>query len=195
MTRDVATGKQTYATFFEGGTSGPIHNIVCASTTRARSRYTPPMHRVYGLYSDERGCAQCLQTVILRCPVILRLSRRVIFYEASCQASYLRRVVKTLFLTDEWTGSKPGGVHIGGRVGSSGPDIHPPHLPRWVGTIKFDQEALRGTPPPDPMHWKAPPGRPANAQPLSPERQVPASVAIVTDSNRPQPLWQPPPTA
>ena len=36
-----------------------------------------------------------------------------------------------------------------------------------------------GTPPP--------PGRPACAQPLSPRRQ--------TDSNRPQPLWQPPPTA
>ena len=45
----------------------------------------------------------------------------------------------------------------------------------------------RGTPPP--------PGRPAYAQPLSPCRQVPASMAVVTDSNRPQPLWQPPPTA
>ena len=28
-----------------------------------------------------------------------------------------------------------------------------------------------------------------------PERQVPASMAFVTDSNRPEPLWQPPPTA
>ena len=46
-----------------------------------------------------------------------------------------------------------------------------------------------GTPPPPP------PGRPAYAQPLSPWRQVPASMAFVTDSNRPQPLWQPPPTA
>ena len=52
------------------------------------------------------------------------------------------------------------------------------------------------------MHWKGgryppppPPGRPAYAQPLPPERQVPASMAFVTDSNRPQPLWQPPPTA
>ena len=36
---------------------------------------------------------------------------------------------------------------------------------------------------------------PAYAQPLSPERQVPASMALVTDSNRPLPLWQPPPTA
>ena len=49
------------------------------------------------------------------------------------------------------------------------------------------------------MHWKAgrypPPGRPACAQPLCPCRQVPASMAFVTDSNRPQPLWQPPPTA
>ena len=32
------------------------------------------------------------------------------------------------------------------------------------------------------------PGRPAYAQPLSPLQQVPASVAFVTDSNRPQPL-------
>ena len=30
------------------------------------------------------------------------------------------------------------------------------------------------------------------AQPLSPRRQVPASMALVTDSNRSQPLWQPP---
>ena len=53
------------------------------------------------------------------------------------------------------------------------------------------------------MHWKGgrqpppppPPGRPAYAQPLFPRRQVPASMAFVTDSNRPQPLWQPPPTA
>ena len=29
---------------------------------------------------------------------------------------------------------------------------------------------------------------------LSPEWQVPASIAFVTGSNRPQPLWQPPPT-
>ena len=45
-----------------------------------------------------------------------------------------------------------------------------------------------GVPPP-------PSGRPAYAQPLSPWRRVPASMAFVTDSNRPQPLWQPPPTA
>ena len=48
------------------------------------------------------------------------------------------------------------------------------------------------------MHWKAPPpapGRPAFAQPLSPSQQVPGSMAFVTDSNRPQPLRQPPPTA
>ena len=51
------------------------------------------------------------------------------------------------------------------------------------------------------MHQKGgrpphpPPGRPAYAQPLAPSRQVPASMAFVTDSNRPQPLWQPPPTA
>ena len=48
------------------------------------------------------------------------------------------------------------------------------------------------------MHWKggrSPRGRLAYAQPLSPWRQVPASMAFVTDSNRPQPLRQPPPTA
>ena len=54
------------------------------------------------------------------------------------------------------------------------------------------QNALQGrevTPPP------GPPGRPAYAQPLSPPRQVPASMALVTNSNRPQPLSQRPPTA
>ena len=58
------------------------------------------------------------------------------------------------------------------------------------------------SPPPQAMLWKGgrappptPPGHPAYAQPLSPEREVPASLAFVTDSNRPQPLWQPPPTA
>ena len=42
---------------------------------------------------------------------------------------------------------------------------------------------------PQGMHWKGgmypPPGRPAYARPLSPSRQVPASLACVTDSNRP----------
>ena len=38
---------------------------------------------------------------------------------------------------------------------------------------------------------RPPPGSPACAQPS----EVPASTAFVTDSNRPQPLWQPPPTA
>ena len=48
------------------------------------------------------------------------------------------------------------------------------------------------------MLWKGgrypspPQGHPAYAQPLSPWRQVPASMAFVTDSNRPQPLRQPP---
>ena len=41
--------------------------------------------------------------------------------------------------------------------------------------------------------WKG--GRPADAQPLSPSRQVPASTAFATDSDRPQPPWQTPPTA
>ena len=39
------------------------------------------------------------------------------------------------------------------------------------------------------------PGCPAYAQPLSPWQQVPTSMALVTDSKGPQPLWQPPPTA
>ena len=39
------------------------------------------------------------------------------------------------------------------------------------------------------------PGRPAYIQPLSPWQQVPGSMAFVTDSNRPELLWQPPPTA
>ena len=51
-----------------------------------------------------------------------------------------------------------------------------------------NRNALEGGSPP-------PQGRPAYAQPLFPQRQVPASMAFVTDSNRPQPLWQPPPTA
>ena len=40
-----------------------------------------------------------------------------------------------------------------------------------------------------------PPGRPAYAQPLFLCRQVLASIAFVTGSNDPQPLWQPPPSA
>ena len=59
--------------------------------------------------------------------------------------------------------------------------------------------ACATSPPPPGMHWKGggypPPGRPAYAQPLSPSRQVPVSTALVPDGNRPQPLWQPPPTA
>ena len=47
------------------------------------------------------------------------------------------------------------------------------------------------------MHWKGerypPPLQ--GAQPLSPGRQGPASMAFITDRNRPQPRWQPPPTA
>ena len=39
------------------------------------------------------------------------------------------------------------------------------------------------------------PGRPAYAYLLFPWRQVPGSMALVTDSNRPQPLWQSPPIA
>ena len=45
------------------------------------------------------------------------------------------------------------------------------------------RDALEGGEAPPP-----PPGRPVYAQPLSPRRQMPASVAFVTDSNRPQPI-------
>ena len=51
-------------------------------------------------------------------------------------------------------------------------------------------QGCTGRAPPPP-----PPGRPAYAEPQSPGRQVPASMAFVTDSNRPQPLRQAPPTA
>ena len=50
--------------------------------------------------------------------------------------------------------------------------------------------------PPQGMQWKGgggtPPPPPAYPPP---KHQVPASMAFVPDSNRPQPLWQPPPTA
>ena len=73
----------------------------------------------------------------------------------------------------------------------------------WGVTPWAPSRSSRRSPHPPPgMHWKGgypppppPPGRPACAQPLSPQRHVPASVAFVSDSNRPQPLWQPPPTA
>ena len=48
------------------------------------------------------------------------------------------------------------------------------------------------------MHWKGgryPPPLFQGAEPLSPWRQVPASIAFVTENNGPQPLWQPSPTA
>ena len=45
-----------------------------------------------------------------------------------------------------------------------------------------------GTPPP-------PFGAPSRCPATVTQRQVPASMAFVTDRNRPQPLWQPPPTA
>ena len=61
-------------------------------------------------------------------------------------------------------------------------------------------KATKTPPPPPGTHWKGGrypppphPGRPACAQPPSPWRQMPASRAFVTNSNRP--LWQPPPTA
>ena len=57
----------------------------------------------------------------------------------------------------------------------------------WADECPESRDALGGGEEP-------PPGRPAYAQPLSPQRQVPASTAF-NDSNRPQPLWQSPPTA
>ena len=50
-------------------------------------------------------------------------------------------------------------------------------MPAWHG------RRFKGVPPA---------GRLAYAQPLSPWWQVSGSMAFVTDSNRPQPLWQPP---
>ena len=61
----------------------------------------------------------------------------------------------------------------------------PPHHHQQQGCIGRG----RGTPPP-PLQGTQP-----YAQPLSPWWQVPPSMAFVTDSNRPQPLWQPPPTS
>ena len=60
---------------------------------------------------------------------------------------------------------------------------------QWTPPAALSNTTRRHAPPPPP------PGRPAYAQPLSPWRQVPLSRAFVTDSNRPQPLGQPPPTA
>ena len=82
----------------------------------------------------------------------------------------------------------------------------PPGNGQNLGNKRRPHEARACLPlrpmPPQGMHWKTgrsppPPGRPANRQQLSPPRQVPASMALAnaTDSNRPQPLWQPPPTA
>ena len=81
------------------------------------------------------------------------------------------------------------------------------HPLRGVGT-EAHAEALKApsTAPEGKSHMACPPARdaldgggggaglrrPAYAQPLSPGRQVSASMAFVTDSNRPQPLWQPP---
>ena len=61
-----------------------------------------------------------------------------------------------------------------------------PFPPGCACARRMARDALAGPPPL---------GRPAYAQPLSPSRQVPASMAFATDSNRPQPLWQPPATA
>ena len=58
----------------------------------------------------------------------------------------------------------------------------PPHPPR---TRLHGKGA--GTPP-------HPPGHPAYAQPLS-TADGKRHLAFITDSNRPQPLWHPPPTA
>ena len=78
----------------------------------------------------------------------------------------------------------PPGPRMGGRTACV---VHHVHHSRYPQDTSRD--ALEG--------WRYPPppsGRPTYAQPLSPSRQVPPSLAFVTDSNRPQPLWQPPPS-
>ena len=69
-------------------------------------------------------------------------------------------------------------------------DWHPVWELGKRGSKGCPRDALEGGANPLPL-----PGRPAYAQPLSSEQQVPASMALATDSHRPQPLWQPPPTA
>ena len=56
--------------------------------------------------------------------------------------------------------------------------------------VNLTPQEKGGEPPPPPPF----PGRPAYVEPLSPQRQAPASMACVTNSDRPQPLLQPPPT-
>ena len=86
----------------------------------------------------------------------------------------------------------PTGIRVGPP-----PPPHPPlppdqwqmcHSKSW-GDLQGCIGRRGGHPPPPPS------GHPTHAQLLSLKRQVPASMAFATDSNRPQPLWQPPPTA
>ena len=66
------------------------------------------------------------------------------------------------------------------------PSGHPYRSGQTLGGGKTN--GVDGTPPILPLRC------PAYAQ-LSPRRQVPASMAFATDSNRSQPLWRPPRTA
>ena len=87
-----------------------------------------------------------------------------------------------------WTSPPAAGSSWGTRPGTrrSVCLCSPVGLPGGGG-----RDALEGWRyPPPPLHSAQP-----MLEPLSPCRQVPASMAFVTDSNRPQPLWQPPPTA
>ena len=81
------------------------------------------------------------------------------------------------------------------------PDWCPRHRSSecW-GTRRWENFLLHGSAAPcPPLQWacaRRPTGvATAYAQPLSPWRQAPASTAVGTDSNRPQPFRQPPPTA
>ena len=78
------------------------------------------------------------------------------------------------------------------RPAADGLPDHVPMHRQSVGALVLPmaRDALEGGQSPP-----LPPGRSACAQPLSPWRQLAASMAFVTDNNRPQPLWQPPPTA
>ena len=60
---------------------------------------------------------------------------------------------------------------------------------QWEARGGGGRHALEGGSPPPPS------GRPAYAWPLPPRPQAPAPMAFVTDNNRAQPLWKPPPTA
>ena len=96
----------------------------------------------------------------------------------------------------------PGGrtfakIKSGSRVREGAAPSRGPRGRSYAAQPPRHQRSIQCPPPPPPEGCPPPPppGPPAYAQPLSPWRQVPGSTAVATDSNRPQPLRQPPPTA